>query len=326
MNLLVSSTREGPFAGDSNFYRKARSLQRKLHESSGLFPSELYIEGVELQYDGRQVGHGGFADIFKGLWNASPVAIKRLRSHVDHAKAREALFREAFTWEHLNHPRILPFLGLDFDSFPTYLPCIVTPWMENGTILQHIKRNVLPIESIETLLLEITQGLAYLHDKEVVHGDIRGNNILIDECWHVRLADFGLTGFTNETLRTVSSINHAGSARWMAPELHNPERAGLDRFVRTKASDIYALGCTILEIYTGNVPFSDVPEEGAVAMHVTYHSLRPERPPEISIDRWSLMEDCWRQDHLKRSTVALVLKHMEDMNFGVSVEENGDSN
>ncbi|TDL19837.1 hypothetical protein BD410DRAFT_726733, partial [Rickenella mellea] len=92
---------------------------------------------------------GGFADIFRGLWNDDSVALKRLRSHVDHLNAQQALFREAFTWEHLDHPFILPFLGLDFVSFPTYLPCIVTPWMENGTVLQHIKRNSLSIESIE---------------------------------------------------------------------------------------------------------------------------------------------------------------------------------
>ncbi|TDL19838.1 kinase-like protein, partial [Rickenella mellea] len=173
-------------------------------------------------------------------------------------------------------------------------------------------------------LLEITQGLAYLHANDVVHGDIRGNNILIDDSWHARLADFGLANFANETLRTVSSVMHAGSTRWMAPELLSPEREGLERFARTKASDIYALGCTTLEIYTGNVPFSDVLDEGAVMLQVL-HDLRPERPPEVSPDRWSLIKDCWGKNRAERKTAEQVLERMEDMDFGESMEANSDA-
>ncbi|TDL15973.1 kinase-like protein [Rickenella mellea] len=323
MNLLVSSTKEGPFADDPVFFHKARSLQRKLHKKSGSFPSELHIEGVEVQHDRHPVGRGGFAEIFKGKLEGKWVALKRLKSHEGDLKAREALFREASTWVHLRHPFILPFLGLDFESYPNYLPCIVTPWMANGTILEHIERYSLPTESIEILLLEITRGLAYLHSKDVVHGDIRGNNILIDDSWRACLADFGLAGFTDETVQSGSSINHAGSLKWMAPELHNPEAGGLDRFSRTKASDIYALGCTILEVYTGRAPFSDV-SGAAVPNLVAHQSLRPERPCEISPDRWSLIEDCWRQNHADRKTVEQVLELMEDMNFGASEDSKAD--
>lgn len=71
------------------------------------------------------------------------------------------------------------------------------------------------------------------------------NNILIDDNWHPRLADFGLAGFMDETQSTQSDSK--GSVRWMAPELLDPGHFGL-RFRKTKASDMYALGCTFLEV------------------------------------------------------------------------------
>jgi len=57
-------------------------------------------------------------------------------------KLQAVLYREALLWEDLKHPYVLPFLGMDSETFPSYLPCIVTPWMQHGTVLDHIQNNV----------------------------------------------------------------------------------------------------------------------------------------------------------------------------------------
>lgn len=72
-------------------------------------------------------------------------------------------------------------------------------------------------------------------------------NVFIDDEWHVRLADFGLAGFADATFATHTST-HAGSIRWMAPELHEPELFHIDGLRRTKASDVYSFACVILEV------------------------------------------------------------------------------
>jgi serine/threonine protein kinase len=70
------------------------------------------------------------------------------------------------------------------------------------------------------------------------------NNVFIDEHWQARLADFGLAGWADATMATSTS-NHAGSARWMAPELHAVEPSP---FCRTKLSDVYAFACISVEV------------------------------------------------------------------------------
>jgi serine/threonine protein kinase len=87
----------------------------------------------------------------------------------------------------------------------------------------------------------------------IVHGDLRGTNILISDDWNVCLADFGLTHIIEDTTSTTngalrSSTNRAGSPRWFAPELLAPTLFGCDRFVRTPASDVYAFACVCFEV------------------------------------------------------------------------------
>jgi serine/threonine protein kinase len=96
--------------------------------------------------------------------------------------------REALVWQHLQHPHILPLIGIDCESFPTSL-CMVSPWMEHGTVLEyfdhHGRSNVdRLVRLIPRLfkarhqmcfqLFEIAQGLQYLHSNKIVHGDLRG--------------------------------------------------------------------------------------------------------------------------------------------------------
>jgi serine/threonine protein kinase len=100
-------------------------------------------------------------------------------------------------------------------------------------------------------LLEIAQGLGYLHSLNIIHGDLRGTNILISDDGHACLSDFGLATTFSEadsTAAMTSSSNRAGSARWFAPELIEPKSFGCERFVRTTSSDVYAYARVCLEV------------------------------------------------------------------------------
>jgi serine/threonine protein kinase len=100
-------------------------------------------------------------------------------------------------------------------------------------------------------LLEIAQGLGYLHSLDIIHGDLRGTNILISDDGHACLSDFGLaTAFSesDSTAAMTSSSNRAGSTQWLAPELIDPKSFGCERYVRTTASDVYAYACVCVEV------------------------------------------------------------------------------
>ncbi|KAJ7263107.1 kinase-like domain-containing protein, partial [Mycena rebaudengoi] len=221
----------------------ARRLLVKFSETCGLLPSSLMIKGV-IQRSDEPVFGGSFGDIYHAEYQDSPVALKRLRLFKTEGlenDVRQSFFREALIWKNLDHDYILPFIGIDSTSCPGYL-CMVSPWMSKGPI---VGRNGAPeMDLIPTLMYEIAMGLQYLHSQEVVHGDLKAANILIDDENHVRLADFGLARFAHSPL---GPTNRGGSTRWMAPELLHPESCGIEDFQRTFCSDIYSFACVCLE-------------------------------------------------------------------------------
>ncbi|KAJ7449253.1 kinase-like domain-containing protein, partial [Mycena latifolia] len=292
----------------------------KLSLSCGKFPSSLCLQGVGRR-DEHPFAAGGFGDIYKAIYQSKPVALKQLRIYTSHTeeerrKMKEKFFQEALLWKNLNHPFVMPFIGLHpRESDPqnvdetgqTYylLPAMVCPWMSNGTILNFVKK--FPATDLNIFLLEIAQGLRYLHSQCVVHGDLRGGNILVDDDGHPRLADFGLASYANAT---VKSSARSGSLRWMAPELLDPGCLQIESFRRTFATDVYAFACVCYELYHGNHPFSEIPVDSVVMFEVIARR-RPRRLTSIPPQMWELIGACWCQDPSRRLIVANIVERLE---------------
>ncbi|KAK7045989.1 hypothetical protein VNI00_006984 [Paramarasmius palmivorus] len=271
---------------------KVQRLLVKLSEAQDILPSSLFIKGVKRQDSDAHLG-GSFGDIYRATYRGSEVAIKRIRIFQDtvardRRKLLRGLCREAILWRTLQHPFLLPFFGVDSDTF-LGLFCLVSPYMKNGTILKHLTES--SGTDVDLRLFEIAQGLAYLHSQYIVHGDLRGSNILVDSDWHARIADFGLAVFSDATVGTNSS-HHAGSVRWMAPELHHPASFGLTYFRRTFASDVYSFACVCVELYTGKPPFEDVPRDTAVLFKVMAGE-RPMPPVDEVFDEEISLHGLW---------------------------------
>ncbi|KAF8183729.1 kinase-like domain-containing protein, partial [Mycena galopus ATCC 62051] len=283
--------------------RMALRIIRKLSESCDMLPTSLFIVGVGGRDEHPSFG-GGFGDIYRALYGDQRVALKRMRHFLrgsDLRRIRLKFCREALLWKDLHHPHILPFLGIDRDSFPSSL-CMVSPWMEHGTVINYLKTH--GYATVDKLLYEIAQGLEYLHSHNIVHGDLRGGNILIKEDWSACLADFGLSIFSDAT--ATMSTTRAGSLYWMAPELLVPERFGL-KFARTPATDVYAFGCVCFELYTERPPFSAWPEPAALMK--VLNSERPERPqgpPALSDILWQHVTEFLAESPLTRPSTQLV--------------------
>ncbi|KAJ7620585.1 kinase-like domain-containing protein [Mycena polygramma] len=240
----VQNSLDGGHLPGRDHSSKARRLIIKLSEACDMLPLSLFIAGVSGRAEHATFA-GGFADIYQATHDGKAVALKHLRmlnSDSEHRRIRRQFCREVLVWQRLQHPFILPLIGIDRETFPSSL-CMVSQWMEHGTVLKYLNSN--GRANVDTLLFEIAQGLQYLHSQNIVHGDLRGGNILITQQWSACLGDFGLTTLTDATATHTS--HRAGSIRWMAPELLYPERFG-QKFVRTPASDVYAFGCVCLEV------------------------------------------------------------------------------
>ncbi|KAJ7231339.1 kinase-like domain-containing protein [Mycena rebaudengoi] len=301
---------------------KVQRMMIKLSNACDKFPSSLFITGVSGRDNYATFG-GGFGDIYRASYNGSTVALKQMRSFQrgsDLRRIRSKFCREALIWQHLKHPCILPMLGIDQENLPSSL-CMVSPWMENGTVLKYLEEH--GKQDVAKFLWQIAQGLEYLHSRNVVHSDLRGANILITQDWSACLADFGLTSFTEATLTTT---RRSGTLRWMAPELLDPDRFGI-QFRRTKASDVYAFACVCLEViqisiyrfclftlpqlYTGRPPFADIRNE--VVIHKSFLGERPARPataPLMSDALWKYMNAWWAENPTTRPPIEVVVRNV----------------
>ncbi|KAG8898475.1 hypothetical protein FRC01_010897, partial [Tulasnella sp. 417] len=212
--------------------------------------------------------NGRFGDVFRGVHKTvGEVALKRLRiggTGTDDQVIRR-FEREADTWRRLEHPHVLKFLG-------TYKPdahlYFVSPFAKNGTLLEYVHDR--PAINRVQLLCETADAVDYLHRESIVHGDIKANNLLINESGHVMLCDFGLAKSTYA--QTSTALKGAGTFRWQSPELW-------DNAPRTFASDVYAFSMTIVEVLTGLPPFSHLENEVSIILAVYQKDERPVMMP-----------------------------------------------
>ncbi|KAG2106086.1 kinase-like domain-containing protein [Suillus cothurnatus] len=162
------------------------------------------------------------------------------------------LDREIAIWAILEHQYVLSLHGTVTGFGP--FRALVSPWMSNGTLNSYLNRGYATLTTTDKLLIvrQITEGLKYLHDNYVIHGDLTSNNVLIAADGSVRLADFGISNIMVESNPAFSY--HAGAVRWAAPELVIiPE--GQTVQCATKSSDIYSVGCIILQVLYGKMPY-----------------------------------------------------------------------
>ncbi|KAF8186919.1 kinase-like domain-containing protein [Mycena galopus ATCC 62051] len=287
----------------------------RLSCASGLHPTCLPLKGLHI---GRQVGGGAFSDIRKGLLvRGQTVCVKIMRffEPTQVKAAAQEFGREALIWRQLSHPNLLPFFGLHYWGSRL---CLVSPWMPNGHILQFLE-TAPPDTDRVCLILDVAMGLEYLHGKHVVHGDLKGTNILVTPSRRACVADFGLSSIVDAmSLRLHSTASpKGGTARYQAPEL-----LLFPDIPNHFESDVYAFGCVCYEMFTGKAPFHDVPRDVTVGIKVL-EGFRPSRPEPmlISDTLWSLIQNCWEAKSCDRPSVSAIVQQLVDPAIGAKTVE-----
>ncbi|KAG8965249.1 hypothetical protein FRC05_003300, partial [Tulasnella sp. 425] len=188
----------------------------------------------------------GFSDVWKGeiTETGKPIAIKVLRvasvgnpDDPQSVRLRKRFDRELTIWMECQHPRVLELLGY---AYIEGIPCLISPWCENGNIMEHLKKN--PNENRRQMVIQVAEGLVYLHgrDPPVIHSDVKPANVLINESGDAKICDFGISKLMMDTpsgFTTTKSANF--TLRYSAKEL-------LCAGKNSVMSDVFAFGMLAL--------------------------------------------------------------------------------
>lgn len=222
------------------------------------------------------------------------VAIKQVRLSDLPRSELNVIMQEIDLLKNLNHPNIVKYHGFVKTADNLY---IILEYCENGS-LHSICKNFgkFPENLVSLYTSQVLHGLLFLHEQGVIHRDIKGANILTTKEGLVKLADFGVA--TKAQGLTEGSV--VGTPYWMAPEVIELSGA-------TTASDIWSLGCTVIELLDGKPPYHRL-----APMPALFRIVNDDHPPlpegASPLVRDFLMQ-CFQKDPNLRVTAKKLLKH-----------------
>ncbi|XP_015901114.3 mitogen-activated protein kinase kinase kinase 18 [Ziziphus jujuba] len=261
---------------------------------------------------GKLVGSGSFGTIHMALAKSTGrlFVVKSAQSGI----GVQALENEADILESLNSPHIVHCIGKEFSidkngeqqNYNVFLE-----YMAGGNLLDvvHIFGGSLDEQVIRLYTKEILLGLKYLHDNGIVHCDLKCKNVLLSSSGNVKLADFGsakrMTKKTTDDEGFVDSWqNIVGTPLWMAPEVLRKKELDL-------ASDIWSLGCTVIEMATGNPPWDVEITSNPMAaiLKIACGNDKPQFPTKFSQVGLDFLAKCLERDPRKRWKAEELLNH-----------------
>lgn len=263
------STQASPTGSQQPRRQRARSAD----ESKPLLAPRESIEDWEIPADeilvGPRVGSGSFGTVYKAHWHG-PVAVKTLNVKIPTTAQLQAFKNEVAVLRKTRHVNILLFMGCV--SKPHL--AIVTQWCEGSSLYKHL--HVFEIKFELFTLIEIArqtaQGMDYLHAKNIIHRDLKSNNIFLHDDLTVKIGDFGLA--TAKTKWSGSQQFHqpSGSILWMAPEVIRMQEDNPYSF----QSDVYAFGIVFYEMLALQLPYNNINNKDQILFMVGRGYLKPD--------------------------------------------------
>ncbi|CAH9096059.1 unnamed protein product [Cuscuta epithymum] len=300
-------------------------------DNSKIEPTEAEAEAIErgLQTirnedleEIRELGSGTYGAVYHGKWKGSDVAIKRIKASCFAGRPSERkrliadFWKEALILSSLHHPNVVAFYGVVRDG-PDGSLATLTEFMVNGSLKQFLRKKDRTIDRRKRLIIAMDTafGMEYLHEKNIVHFDLKCENLLVNmRDPHRPVCKIGDLGLSKVKQQTLVSGGVRGTLPWMAPEL----LSGKSNMV-TEKIDVYSFGIVMWELLTGEEPYADM-HCASIIGGIVNNTLRPEIPIWCDPEWKSLMESCWASDPSERPSFSEISQKLRSMAAAMNVK------
>uniref|UniRef100_A0A665UXI7 non-specific serine/threonine protein kinase n=1 Tax=Echeneis naucrates TaxID=173247 RepID=A0A665UXI7_ECHNA len=227
---------------------------------------EVHSREVTIQ---KRIGAGSFGTVFKGKWHGD-VAIKILKVTEPTPEQLQAFKNEMQVLRKTRHVNILLFMG--YMTKPNF--AIITQWCEGSSLYRHLHVTETKFDTMRRIDVarQTAQGMDYLHAKNIIHRDLKSNNIFLHEGWTVKIGDFGLATVKSRWSGSQQVEQPSGSILWMAPEVIRMQ----DSNPYTFQSDVYGYGVVLFELMSGTLPYSNINNRDQIIFMVGRGYLSPD--------------------------------------------------
>ncbi|RLN48913.1 hypothetical protein BBJ28_00019347 [Nothophytophthora sp. Chile5] len=276
---------------------------------------EWFVPPEEVLFDaGNSFGHGAFGAVHEGKWLDSRVVVKSV--FVERDVGGDTFRREVAIWYSLNHPHIVNLFGACHLGGKPFFVCEMAGQGQLNNFLRRHRSGKadgkVDVAEAWQKLYEAALGLQYLHERGIIHQDLKCDNILVGNDGRAKLTDFGLSAnMLRRTARQPSDkdAKPLGAVRWKAPELllaaksHNDSDAGSP----SKEADIFGFGMCIVQAVSGKFPWGKRLPDPVVAYNVRRGKL-PEMPKAFTPSQWKLVTHMCAFEPSARPPIATVIK------------------
>jgi hypothetical protein len=270
-------------------------------------PADLVIPWKDLRYD-QAIGTGSYSRVFKGTWQRTLVALKELlvdQSDYESEYLVQDFQAEVKVMSQLRHPNVVLLIGA-CTEYPHLV--IVTEYLAHGSLYHalHADDTIPLITFTQQLkwLMDTASGMSYLHERGILHRDLKSMNVLLDDTWRGKLCDFGLAKLVAAKQRVVTKAT--GSLMWMAPEV-------ISEGSYSQAADIYGWSILAWEIMSPGEHLYNDKEYFVIAAAVTRDNFRPKLKQSWALGICNLMQSCWHPTVNVRPMFVDILPVIEDI-------------
>ncbi|XP_057948084.1 uncharacterized protein LOC131143778 isoform X2 [Malania oleifera] len=330
---MVKGTESMEFDGMSeNLGTHMEHEDGKFFKNIGLPPLDPSLEDLDINTlqviknddleELKELGSGTFGTVYHEKWRGTDVAIKRIKKSCFTGRSSEQerltieFWREADILSKLHHPNVVAFYGVVQDELGETL-ATVTEYMVDGSLRRVLlcKDRYLDCRKRLIIAMDAAFGMEYLHSKNIVHFDLKCDNLLVNMKDPLRpickVGDFGLSKIKRNTL---VSGGVRGTLPWMAPELLNGSSIKVSEKV-----DVFSFGIVLWEILTGEEPYANM-HYGAIIGGIVSNTLRPTIPSFCDTEWRILMEQCWDPNPAARPSFTEIARRLREMSVATHIK------